>query len=246
MAISAKQLPIVRPCAESVRLETRAGTSLWCDHCSRVVHDLSALRENEIHSLLRRNAGKRICISYRIKSDGNVATRPDPTPRWIAGLAATLMGCASHLVGDELDAPGACDGSWTCHDPVLAAWTAPDDVLESEGAEEKRSPPPAEDPNEAAPDASGLEDAARDGPTGIPPHPAESRSDGAPSTSSVQVNFAIDPANEMRGMVVLGTFESKWHHEDGRPRFVPTRELIADLRARLAKRAQDRAKRRSL
>ena len=48
---------------------------------------------------------------------------------------------------------------------------------------------------------------------------------------AVTVNFEVDPMNEYRGAVRVRE-HTVWRHPDGRLHFVPTREILEDLRVR--------------
>lgn len=49
---------------------------------------------------------------------------------------------------------------------------------------------------------------------------------------AVTVNFEVDPRTEYRRGGILVREQTVWRHPDGRLHFVPTREILEDLRAR--------------
>jgi hypothetical protein len=57
---------------------------------------------------------------------------------------------------------------------------------------------------------------------------------------TVRVDFCVDPANEFRGGMRVRE-QVSWHLPNGRLRFIPTREIIEELRERWRGHARRRA-----
>lgn len=71
------------------------------------------MREDEVHALLHAHAGESICISYRTRSDGSIATRSEPARRWLAPALAGLAACSTPRASTSPDdaAASATSGS---------------------------------------------------------------------------------------------------------------------------------------
>lgn len=108
MGLTRRQLPIASPCQEFVGRRATATEPAFCSRCEKSVHDLSRLSEQEVITLLARNIGGRVCVSYRVNAEGKIATRPNP-PRFApAALAVSLAGCAGHLSDADRIASSEC------------------------------------------------------------------------------------------------------------------------------------------
>ena len=80
MSIEAKQIAITSPCPITL---DRSGVSaqdkaMFCAHCTKDVHLLSQMTESEARELMQEQAGRDICVSYAIRSNGSIRFRPDP------------------------------------------------------------------------------------------------------------------------------------------------------------------------
>ncbi|HWB77554.1 MAG TPA: hypothetical protein VG755_21460 [Nannocystaceae bacterium] len=107
MGLTRRQLPIASPCQEFVGRRATATEPAYCTRCEKNVHDLSRLTEPEVITLLARNIGKRVCVSYRTGADGSIAMRPTPSRFAPAALAVSLAGCAGHM--SEVDRTASAD-----------------------------------------------------------------------------------------------------------------------------------------
>jgi hypothetical protein len=232
MPLFAASLPIVRPCPDRAAYDREGDeASSWCNGCGKVVHDLSAMRERDVRELLARSVGTSICVDYRERADGTIRVR-EAAPTGLATVcAAVLSGCASHLEPDELAAPGDCVDEDGC-DETARLWGTPDDAHAHEhpDAVPSQAKPGPSDPELQETIARGRRPGAdRDLHAEDAPRPSD---DG--EAVSMRVDFKVDPQPPRhRGCLVVGDV---WHEADGRLRFVPTRQLISDLRERIRER----------
>lgn len=245
MAIPARRLPIVGPCPHRASVVPTGAARLWCSGCETVVHDLGAMREREVRRLLARNVGRSICVTYRARSDGSVAMMPERAPRWIASSAAVALGgCIGHLEAEELQAPEDCVDAIGCGEidelaviPVAREEGEPD-ALEPEARVRRqgsRLVPRGKVAPETLERAAEHEPRDPNGERGTQPRAAADDATGAARGAvSVRVDFEIDSdVPDFRGMIIIA---DEWYREDGRLRFLPTRQIFAELRDRLRSR----------
>jgi hypothetical protein len=158
MSLTRRQLPIASPCQEFVGRVATATTPAFCTRCEKSVHDLSRMTEAEVITLLAKNLGGRVCVSYRAKTDGSIATRR-PVSRFApAAIAASLAGCAGHVSEAERASADCIDENGydtACPPkPRLADAVIPDVIDEPAIDRPATIDPPrvpdaiAEDPNE--------------------------------------------------------------------------------------------------
>lgn len=70
----ASDLPIPEPCsADWNAMRVVDGSRRHCGSCDKVVHDLSAMGDDEARALLAR---ERVCVRYRTRTDGRIVHRP--------------------------------------------------------------------------------------------------------------------------------------------------------------------------
>ena len=81
-------LPVIEipePCTADWNTMTGDNRRRFCAHCQRHVHDLSAMRNDEVLDLICRNAGD-LCVQFERAADGQVMTldyQPAAArPRW--------------------------------------------------------------------------------------------------------------------------------------------------------------------
>lgn len=131
-----RQLPVISPCDDFAGREATDDAPAWCTHCTKHVHDLSRLREDEVLALVTRSGGD-LCVSYRTRADGSIELRPPRRPLVPAVLAIALAGCAGHLGELEPMASDCVDASgvempcppWAAHGgPTIPDAFASDEV----------------------------------------------------------------------------------------------------------------------
>ena len=102
-------LPVIEvedPCPVDWDTMTGDEQARFCSHCNRHVHDLSAMRSDEVADLICRNAGE-LCVRFEQTADGQVrtldyepASRRPRLPAWlsrgfvggfVAGIAALIV-----------------------------------------------------------------------------------------------------------------------------------------------------------
>jgi hypothetical protein len=243
MSLAARRLPIVQRCPDRNAVRRTGEARLWCEGCATAVHDLSAMRESEARRLLAQNVGRSICVAYRVRPDGTIDVRPDPPRRrLVAAAAAVLTACAGHLEEDELSSPEDCADAIGCPNPDMAP-AIPDGVrTQAESTVHDgpaRDEPPTSDVADESP--SELEHHAAEGTR------SEQPDDDAPASATakddhVRVHFKIDPENRpFMGALVV---RDEWRASSGRLRFIPTRQIIADLRERWRERVASRQRSR--
>jgi hypothetical protein len=95
-----KQLQINSPCDADWDGMDKRGASRFCDHCSKSVHDLSAMTRSEARALVEGTPN--LCVRYSYGADGEVIHRPErPLPAGPlarAGRAALRAGLGISLV----------------------------------------------------------------------------------------------------------------------------------------------------
>lgn len=202
------------------------------------------MTEREARRLLARNAGRAMCVQYRTRSDGTIVTAPEPGPRRLVLATAVLSACAGHLQGDEIEDMDSCANA-ICDDR-FASWSyAPAaDEIDVEISSEPVTKPASND------DLTGGSTDTRDDadrPEASSSVAAPDSTVGAPNPGAndqtVRIDFAIDPGEQRLMGVIVGR-PDPWHDENGRLRFVPTRQLLAELRERWRARSRQRARRR--
>lgn len=233
MPLHAASLPIVGPCPDrEARARDSGEPSSWCNGCGKVVHDLTAMGEKEVRRLLARSVGTSICVDYRERLDGTIRTHEDARTGLATVCAAALTACASHLEVDELASPDDCADEDGCDDDPRFRAT-PDGPLRSENPD---APPsqlelaPA-DASSTRPEQSRPAD-RRAGERVARELDATPERDADPSVT-MRVDFAVAPERIHRGCMVVGEV---WHEPDGRLRFLPTRQVLSDLRERIRER----------
>src|ERR1043165_9567421 len=97
MSLNRRQLPIASPCQEFVGRQATATEPAFCTRCEKSVHDLTRMTEAQVITLLAKNLGGRVCVSYRARADGAIALRPTPSRLAPAAIAVSLAGCAGHV-----------------------------------------------------------------------------------------------------------------------------------------------------
>jgi hypothetical protein len=219
MPLSAARLPIVRPCPDEGAME-RSGDARWCRGCAKVVHDFSAMTEAEVRRLLERSAGTSMCVTYRVRRDGTIRMREAPPRALTAACGALLTACAGHLEEDiPIAVPDDCIDARGCDDSLARWWSAPnEDAAEGADADAHRDRASA-GAHEPAPTVGDVERVDFD----IDPN---GRARTHAGSDTVRIDFALDP-QESRVVGLLAVDRDEWHDADGRPRFVPTKELIA-------------------
>lgn len=256
MAVHRRQLPIVGPCDGFLPAPgSERGEGGFCERCQREVHDVSSMRESELHALVTAHVGQGVCLSYRVDRRGYVQMRPEPRAMMLGALAVLLAACAGHL--QEAEAPGG-----GCRDPdgyqvECPGWgqadlhAVPDAAVEDEPADGCPVRPTAEAVgDEASIDVPPLEP---DDPTAAAEDPApdvrpETSSDAAPDAAGTDMkyraNFSIDPEHAPRHVVGIVVGWSPLDPRTGRLRFVPTARLWDEWRERRAERKAARDRRR--
>ena len=68
-------LPIADPCHEDWDAMDPRERGKFCQRCSKDVHDISSMTEDEAHAFLRERAGTRVCVNYRHDDDGRIHFR---------------------------------------------------------------------------------------------------------------------------------------------------------------------------
>jgi hypothetical protein len=202
----------------------------WCDACAKRVHDFSMMRESEVRDLLARHVGEAICVDYRTRADGTIRVRESAPLGGVTSLALLLSACAPHVEEEELAKPGDCVDVGGCDEEVASWWLLPDETSVDSDSRRRRR-------NRTVADGSPVRSRARDESSSAlgehedhSPRDVEAGKIHAPE-QTVRIDFAINPEEHVRGMLII--HEDEWHDKHGRLRFVPTRRLLADLRDRL-------------
>jgi hypothetical protein len=99
-----KPLPVLEiadPCPVDFHAMPTADRSRFCAHCQCPVHDLSAMRSDEVAHLLCRNAGQ-LCVRVERLADGQIKTLDYQalaprrwSLRWLALGILTLIGAGA-------------------------------------------------------------------------------------------------------------------------------------------------------
>lgn len=246
MALAARRLPIVRGCPIRGALpgDTGAERTIDCRHCGSPVHDLTRRSEREVRRLLAAHVGRSICVQYRVRANGDLVLRDTRSAVAAASVGALLTACAGHL--DELEGDALVDPceQGQCRDASAAIPDEPGAADHDARATDERDAPgahgrPRVDP--AARPVEGPDGLEADAPTLARTVAASDRSDAADASAGPHfiANFAIDPAGgPIRGAMVIG---DQWHDDDGRPRWLPTRQLLAQWRDRMRERRRLRS-----
>jgi hypothetical protein len=95
-------LPIAEPCHEDWDAMTPRERGRFCDRCSKDVHDLSGMTEDEAREFLRERAGTRICVNYRHHGDGRIQFR---APSRVATATATVIAATALAACTPHDVP---------------------------------------------------------------------------------------------------------------------------------------------
>lgn len=103
----ARRLPLAYRCTGFVGRPAEARAPAWCDRCSQPVHDLSRRTAAEVDALIHAHAGRRLCVAYRVRRDGEVVLRRGGAGVVAAAVAAAALACAPYRV-DEPAAADAC------------------------------------------------------------------------------------------------------------------------------------------
>ena len=85
-------LPIAEPCHEDWDAMQPRERGRFCDRCSKDVHDLSSMTEDEARAFLRERAGTRVCVNYRHHEDGRIQFR---APSRVAAAAAAALAASA-------------------------------------------------------------------------------------------------------------------------------------------------------
>ncbi|GEM_PF-1107540 len=120
MSVQTEQLPITSPCPITLEREgiSAQDKQMFCAHCTKDVHLLSNMRENEVRALLRDRAGDDICVSYAMQKNGSIrfadskdqAVRVQPTPALVP-VTHLRRRSASHSLVASLAASVAVIGT---------------------------------------------------------------------------------------------------------------------------------------
>lgn len=86
-------LPIAKPCHEDWDAMDPASNGRFCHSCSKSVHDLTDLTEDEAKVVLAQHAGGRVCVRYNVDNAGTIRFRAAARVA-VAGLA--LAACTPH------------------------------------------------------------------------------------------------------------------------------------------------------
>lgn len=89
----AVHLPIADPCHEDWDAMDREAQGRFCNKCTKSVHDLSSMTEDEANALLRARASGRICVRYEHDDDGRIRFR---RPAALALAAVAIAACTPH------------------------------------------------------------------------------------------------------------------------------------------------------
>ncbi len=90
-------LPVAEPCHERWDTMDPEAQGRFCQRCSKSVHDVSSMSEDEAHAFLRERAGTKICVRYAHDAAGNVRFR---RPAALAIAAVALAACTPHDAGN--------------------------------------------------------------------------------------------------------------------------------------------------
>lgn len=134
-------IAIEKPCPLIQELFVNVGGCRFCDQCGHQVHNLSEMSAAERKRLMKDyQAGKRVCVAYRITATGEMQTAPARTGfgmrirRLIGatvpfGLAACAASPADNkAAGQETGMAGAhrsVDGASSGEEPILLGGVPP-------------------------------------------------------------------------------------------------------------------------
>ena len=108
------QLPILNPCQEDYGAMRGPAQRRFCDKCDKHVHNLSEMTEREATALLGAQDGARICVRYRVASDGRVRFRPEARRAgFVALISFAMAACTGYAEPDTLESP---DAAMVCRD----------------------------------------------------------------------------------------------------------------------------------
>jgi hypothetical protein len=101
---AATSLPVIEiknPCPVDFHAMPVEGRARYCAHCDRHVHDLSAMRSDEVADLICQNAGQ-LCVRFEQAADGQIVTLDyaRPTPRrwtweWLVLSVLAIFGAGA-------------------------------------------------------------------------------------------------------------------------------------------------------
>lgn len=100
------QLPIPEPCSADWEDMSGSSRKRFCDHCSKHVHDLSAMTEAEAGTVLEQPG---VCVRYTVEPSGSIRFRSRRA--FLAGAAASLIAM-----------PAAAKTATTGESPGLLSW----------------------------------------------------------------------------------------------------------------------------
>lgn len=86
-------LPIAKPCHEDWDAMDPEASGKFCNSCSKSVHDLTDLTEDEAKAVLAQHVGRRLCVRYNVDNAGTIRFRTAARVA-VAGLA--LAACTPH------------------------------------------------------------------------------------------------------------------------------------------------------
>jgi hypothetical protein len=99
-AAAATPLPVIEvtePCSADWNAMAGDDRTRFCAHCERHVHDLSAMRSDEVADLFCRSAGS-LCVRFERAMDGQVKTLDYARPRgWRHGYKWLVLGVLAAL-----------------------------------------------------------------------------------------------------------------------------------------------------
>jgi hypothetical protein len=116
--MNATDLPILDPCHQDWSAMSGTGSKKFCGSCTKHVHDLSTMTENEAKQLL--DTEPRPCVRYSCGTDGKLLFRkPTPAPKRRRSKRALLLGAALLVASPALASGVPADDA----DPgVLEQW----------------------------------------------------------------------------------------------------------------------------
>jgi hypothetical protein len=118
MALAGRSLPIVDACPSREIMEPDAKGRAWCEGCSKAVHVLGRMHEDDVKGLFAARRGEMICIEYRVDDRGMVVFRRPPAARHLAPALVGLAACASAPASEESVSP---DAAFVAPDAELGA-----------------------------------------------------------------------------------------------------------------------------
>lgn len=217
----------------------------FCSHCRSRVHDVSAMTPRELRRFLRANLGRSVCVSYRAAPDGTIVMRPEPRPLGVVLVTLGLAACTGYA--PEIEHPDEL-----CRD-------ASGYEIDCRAARDRdvRLVP---DDDASRPIDHSSRDAVHDAPNDREDEPTDAPAWGAADGPSIpiegmravppsrprEVEATDDPYRQasfgdevVRGLFYIDPDRSA----DGQ--YIPTAELLEDLRERNAERREQRDARRA-